>query len=194
MTPNIIGLYGPSRAGKDEVARILVQDFGYEKRAQADAIRKLLLGLNPLIKDNEGTVWRMEDLFKYCGYNWDNVKAESYEATEYMIRLGQSARNVLGLDVWLNTAFPHIGCDIKVVISDIRQANEYEAIKERGGEVWKIVRKGVEKRGMDGLLDHLHFDTIIHNNGTLIDLRGMVQSIIATNMRNTEVQGTGYGI
>lgn len=193
-TPQIIGLYGPSRAGKDSVAEILVDDFGYEQRAQAAAIRKILLGLDPVISDNKGTYFTMQHLFQAHNENWDEVKAASSESVDYMIRLGQTCRDVLGLDVWLNTAFPPIGSDKKVVISDIRQPNEYEAVKARGGEVWKIVRPGVEKRGMDGLLDHLHFDAVLFNNGTLSDLRGMVQANIATNMNNKSVKGTGYGV
>lgn len=193
MTPQIIGLYGPSRAGKDSVAEILVDDFGYEQRAQAAAIRKILLGLDPVISDNNGVFRTMQHLFQAHNEDWDQVKAASSESVDYMIRLGQTCRDVLGIDVWLNTAFPPIGSDTKVVISDIRQPNEYDAVKARGGEVWKIIRPGVEKRGMDGLLDHLHFDAVLYNNGTLSDLRGMVQANIATNMRDKEVKGTGYG-
>lgn len=202
-TPQIIGLYGPSRAGKDETAAILVSDFGYEQRAQAAAIRKILLGLDPVISDNKGTFYTMQHLFQAHNENWDDVKAASSESVDYMIRLGQTCRDVLGIDVWLNTAFPPIckcpglittKCTcVKVVISDIRQINEYEAVKARGGEVWKIIRPGVEKRGMDGLLDHLHFDVTLYNNGTLSDLRGMVQANIVTNMNNKAVKGTGYG-
>lgn len=193
MELKLLGLYGPSRAGKDECAKILVQDFGFEQRAQAAAIRKILLGLNPAIKDNGGVVWELQDLFDNCHGDWNAVKACSSESTDYMINLGQTCRDVLGIDVWMNTAFPPVGSDTKIVISDIRQPNEYEAVKARGGEVWKILRKGVEKRGMDGLLDHLEFDAIIHNNGTLVDLRGMVQGVIATNIRNSEIKGRGYG-
>lgn len=193
MELKLIGLYGPSRSGKDEVAKVLVADFGFEQRAQAAAIRTILLELNPLIKDNDGVLYTMQELFEACKNDWDRVKAASHDSTDYMIRLGQSARDTLHKDVWLNTAFPPIGSDKKIVISDIRQPNEYEAVKARDGEVWKIIRKGVEKRDMDGLLDHLEFDAVIHNNGTLLDLRGMVQGVIATNMRNAEVKGRGYG-
>lgn len=183
-TPQIIGLYGDSRAGKDETAAVLVSDFGYEKRAQAAAIRRILLDLNPLILDDEENLHYMKDLFLRCGDNWDNVKAVSKDSTDYMIRLGQSARDNLGINVWLETAFPPLGSSKKVVISDIRQPNEYEAVKARGGEVWRITRPGTARRGMDGLLDHLPFDAHLHNIGSLVDLRGLVQASIATNMDN----------
>lgn len=184
--PQIVGLYGESRAGKDETAAILIDAFEYEQRAQAAAIREILLGLNPLIVTNDGDIISMQKLFNQCGHNWDNVKAHSRESTDYMIRLGQTCRDVLGINVWLNTAFPPIESTVKVVISDIRQVNEYEAVKERGGEIWKITRPGTEKRDMDGLLDHLTFDAHIHNDGTLEDLRGFVVAQITKEQRGTE--------
>lgn len=190
---HLIGLYGPSRAGKDETARILIEDFGFEQRAQAAAIRKILLGLNPIITDNDGESWYLQDLFKAYGSDWDEVKAVCRESVDYMIQLGQSCRDVIGLDVWLNTAIPPIGSTQKIVISDVRQPNEYAAIRERGGHVWKITRPGVEFRGMDGLLEDRHFDAVINNCGSLADLRGIIQATIATTLRNEEVRSTGYG-
>lgn len=196
MELRLIGLYGPSRAGKDETARILVEDFGFEQRAQAGAIREILLGLNPIIKDNNGELHFMQDLFEICGRNWDTVKATSRDSVDYMIRLGQTCRNVIGLDVWLNTALPsfeELDKGLKVVISDVRQPNEYDAIKALGGQVWKIHRPGVEFRAMDGLLEGREFDARIFNNGSLVDLRGSVQATISTDIGNRAVKGKGYG-
>lgn len=189
----LIGLYGPSRAGKDSVAQILVDDFGYEQRAQAAAIRKILLGLNAPVKLNDGTYRTMRELYDYCGGDWDKVKAESKDSVDQMIALGQTCRDVIGLDVWLNTALPPANSTAKIVISDVRQPNEYAAIRERGGKLWKIIRPGVEMRGMDGLLDTEHFDATLHNRGSLVDLRGMVQATIASMYEFDRVKGKGYG-
>lgn len=188
----LIGLYGPSRAGKDSVAQILVDDFGYEQRAQAAAIRKILLGLDPIVEKDNGQLIGMKELFEECGENWDRVKAVSRESVDYMIRLGQTCREVIGLDVWLNTAIPADSKE-KIVISDVRQPNEYEAIKERGGKLWKIVRAGVEMRGMDGILDDRNFDATLYNHGSLLDLRGMVQATIASMYEFDRIKGRGYG-
>ncbi len=194
MELGLLALTGDSRVGKDETAKILVKDFGFEQRAMADGIREILLGLNPIIKDNGGVVWELLDLFDNCHGNWDTIKAQSSESVQYMINLGQSCRNVLGETCWLDKVLPSDADTQKIVISDCRQVNEYEAIKARGGQVWKITRPNVKiKRGMDGLLDGLEFDHIIDNRGSLEDLRGIVQATIATDMRNSEVK-RGYGI
>lgn len=193
MELKLIGLYGPSRAGKDSVATVLWQDFGFQQKAMADGIREILLGLNPMIEDNEGNVHSMQGLWHDCYKDWDIVKARSKESVDYMIRLGQTCRDVLGETVWLDRVLS--GKEIKdpICISDVRQENEYWAIKERGGVVWRVSRPGTEKRGMDGLLDHLEFDAHIQNRGSLMDLRGIVQAVIAADFEKRRVIGKGYG-
>lgn len=182
MDLKLLGLCGNSRAGKDACARILQEDFGFKQKAMAEGIREILLGLNPCIKDNGGVVWELLDLVDQCHGDWDLIKARSSESVDYMIRLGQTCRDVLGNTVWLDRVLPPIDSDEKICISDVRQPNEYHAIKERGGQVWKITRLGSQKRGMDGLLDGLEFDAHIDNRGSLMDLRGMVAATISDNI------------
>lgn len=179
MDLKLIGLYGPSRSGKDSVAAILTKDFGFEQRAMAGGIREILLGLNPIIKDNGGVVWELLDLYDQCHGDWDLVKARSSESVDLMIRLGETCRDVLGETVWLDRVLPDGLIEESICISDIRQPNEYTAVKSRGGQIWKVTRPGTKKRGMDGRLDHLEFDAVIDNRGSLTDLRGIVQATIA---------------
>lgn len=193
MELKLIGLYGPSRSGKDSVAAVLRDDFGFQQKAMAEGIRDILVGLNPAIRDNEGVVWNLVDLLKYCGYNWDEVKAQSRESVDYMIRLGQTCRDVLGETVWLDRVLPPGDNNLgSICISDIRQPNEYNELKDRGGQIWKVSRPGTEKRGMDGLLDHLDFDAHIINRGSLSDLRGIVAATISADITKRE-QRRGYG-
>lgn len=194
MELKLIGLYGPSRAGKDSVAAVLQNDFGFQQKAMAAGIREILLGLNPIIRDNDGVIWNLLDLFDDCNGDWDLIKAKSTDSVDYMIRLGQTCRNVLGETVWLDRVLPP-GKELSesICISDVRQPNEYYAIKERGGVIWRIFRPGTAQRGMDGLLDGYNFDAHIHNNGTLEDIRGIVQATISTDFEMRRVKGTGYG-
>lgn len=208
---SLVGLYGNSRSGKDSVAEILVNDFGYQQRAMAGRIREILLDLDPQVKCDNGDIMCLKELFEQSKQDWNVVKAASKETTDLMIRLGQSCRDVLGKGVWLDSVMPGpCSCkkvklnngDIvpgectcaKIVISDVRQVNEYRAIKERGGVIWKITRPASsEKRGMDGLLDHLDFDAHLHNRGSLVDLRGMVQGTLVSLSNTQAVKGKDYG-
>lgn len=181
MELKLIGLYGPSRAGKDSVAAVLRDDFGFTQKSMADGIREILLGLDPLIQKNDGDICHMKTLLWECENDWDKVKAVSFDSVDYMIRLGQTCRDTLGETVWLDRVLPDGEIKESICISDVRQPNEYTAIKRRGGVVWKITRPGTEKRGMDGLLDHLEFDAHIINRGSLSDLRGIVQATITAD-------------
>lgn len=183
-TLHLIGLHGPSRAGKDTTARILQEDFGFEQRAMADAIREILLKLNPLVQDDTGSIYPLTFFVDHqCDGDWDAVKRLSRESTEYMIRLGQACRDILGERVWLDRVLPATTSSTKIVISDCRQPNEYRAIKERGGQIWRISRPGAEIRGMDNLLQGLDFDFHIENRGSLGDLRGQVQAAVMRGMQ-----------
>ena len=186
----LIGLYGPSRSGKDSIAKFLVQDFGFTQRNMADTIRNILLDMNPFLQDSGGEFWRLQDLFKYCGHNWDEIKAQSTDSVDLMIGLGQACRDHLDYDIWLNTVLkdrPNRLC-----IADVRQPNEYHAIKARGGLIWKVVRPGTEKRGMDGLLDGYDFDVFIENRGPLSDLRGQVQATISSYIHGMYIQKNDF--
>lgn len=173
----LIGLYSNgSRAGKDSIARTLVVDYGFQQRNMANAIRQILLDLNPLIIDSGGSTWFLQDLYKYCGGNWDEIKAEAPQSVDYMISLGQSCRDNLAEDIWLNTVIRNR--PLRLVIADVRQPNEYHAIKARGGQVWKVTRPSSEKRGMDGLLEGYDFDVELINDGTLDELEFKVHTVM----------------
>lgn len=174
----LIGLHGKSRSGKDSVAGVLVRKYGFTQVALATAIRELLLKLNPMLEDDNGNLHSMQGLWHDNLKDWDMIKAESRESVELMIRLGQGARDIIGEDVWLSAAFPgmmYFHSDGNVVVSDVRQPNEVEFIRRKGGELWYIERPELtESRGMDGLLKGVQFDEIILNNGTLADLEETV--------------------
>lgn len=193
MELKLIGLHGKSRAGKDETARILERDFGFKQKAMADGIREILLGLNPIIKDNGGVVWELLDLVDQCHGDWDLIKARSSESVDLMIRLGQTCRDILGEEVWLERVLPSGEINESICISDVRQPNEYHAIKARGGQVWRVTSPFEQKRGMDSLLEGLEFDAIIDNRGSLVDLRGIVAAVISNDITRREYR-KNYGI
>jgi hypothetical protein len=175
----IIGLYGESRAGKDSVAKILVNQHRYEWRSFAGNLRQILLQINPWLINNDSQV-RYADAVR--NYGLDYVKKNYPESVEYMISLGQSVRDIIGEDSWVDTILPKQG-ELRykdLVISDVRQPNEYDRIKDYDGQVWKIVRRGTVARGMDNLLEYREFDATLYNNGTHIDLINMVDECIAS--------------
>ena len=165
----IVGLYGDSRAGKDTVARIMVEEFGAEWRSFAAPLRQILLNVNPYLRNEPGThPTYLADEVEQHGWDW--VKKNYPESVDWMIQLGQSVRDLIHVDAWiwsvLTDPLPRF-----MVISDVRQPNEYDAIRHAGGEVWRVIRPGTTRRGMDGLLDDRYFPVTLHNNTNRDDLR-----------------------
>lgn len=171
----LIGLYGPSRAGKDSVARCLVSNQGFEQRNLANPIRVVLANMDPTYLDQFGDPYSLSYLLQY--HDWDFIKKHFPDSVDHMIALGQSMRDI-DQNIWLNACVGRPYTDL--VIADVRQPNEYNYIVSRGGEVWKIVsdRTEVQVRGMDGLLDGYHFEYTIDNSGTIEELETIVNNIM----------------
>src|SRR5690348_9696548 len=102
----LIGLNGVSRSGKDSVAGILVRKYGFEQIALATKIREILLDLDPLVEDSNHDIVPLSEIYDDCRGNWDLIKAESFDSVELMIALGQSLRDRLDENVWINAALP----------------------------------------------------------------------------------------
>jgi len=163
----LIGLYGDSRCGKDTVAATL-KEYGFEQRALADPIRDILLKMDPIVFVNQYGSPILLSSALGIEKDWDFIKKRHPHVVDWMIALGQGVREHVSPDAWVQACLrkPYS----RLVISDVRHPNEAVAVKQAGGEVWKITRPGTTPRGMDRLLDHFEFDATIDNNGTLSEL------------------------
>jgi hypothetical protein len=178
----IIGLSGYSRSGKDEVAKILVEEYGFTRVAFADKIRELLYEMNPIVD----THYRLQSLVD--AYGWDEVKRRP-QVREMLQDLGVGARTLFENNFWINQALnPHIydhpivGVNKNIVITDVRFTNEADIINALGGQVWRIKRPGVEAVNghvSEHDLDGYKVKMILKNEGTLDDLRELVRRRMA---------------
>jgi hypothetical protein len=169
----IIGLSGYARSGKDEVAKILVEDYGYKRVAFADKIRDLLLETNPQVKDG----FRVESVVG--AYGWDQAKVLFPEIRNLLQRLGVGARNIFGDEFWIGQVFQSMDTTSNYVITDVRFENEAMMLKLMGGQLWRIKRPGVEpvnNHVSESDLDGYKVDKILKNEGTLEELRTLVRS------------------
>ena len=179
----IIGLSGYARSGKDEAAKVLVEEFGFIRVAFADKLRDFLYALNPIVEVEwrpttvpRAEYWCVQDVVNLHG--WDGYKATRFgpEIRRLLQRLGTEAgRNTMWDTIWIDAAFANLPEDAKVVVTDARFPNEAEAIKERGGNIVRVTRNGVGPAVQaDGTihpsetsLDDWAFDYHIWNNFSL---------------------------
>lgn len=177
----IIGLSGYARSGKDEAAKILVEEFGFTRVAFADKLREVLYQLNPLVISDKGqnfarVQWIVDN------FGWDGYKKSIYsdDMRQLLQRLGTEAgRQTLWDSIWIDAAFASATENSKVVVTDCRFPNEAQAIKDRGGEVWRIERLGVgpaNSHPSETSLDNWKFDAWLGNDGTLEEYRETVRA------------------
>lgn len=190
----IIGISGYARTGKDTIADILTEEFGFERLAFTDKLRECVYALNPMIgfwKDNglPDEYYPTEIRTKYLQdvidqYGWDGVKSTYWgpEVRRLLQRFGtEVGRNILGQNVWVDATFAVTDVTKNYIITDCRFGNEALGILEKGGKMWRVNRPGVgpvNDHISEIGLDDFPFDATINNDGSLTDLRESVRMLI----------------
>lgn len=183
----IIGVSGYARTGKDEIAKVLVEEFGFIRMAFADKLRESVYALNPIVSIGvyEDYHWNMEknvylqDVID--GYGWDGVKETVYgpEVRRLLQRFGtEVGRNLLGENIWVDATFNVMDTTKNYVITDCRFINEAQGIISKDGKMWRVNRPGVgpvNDHVSEIGLDDFPFDSVIYNDGSLTDLRKSVR-------------------
>ena len=171
----IIGLSGYARSGKDEVANILVKNFGFKRVAFADPIRSFLSCVNPILANGK----RVNEMVREFG--WGITKAQD-ETRRLLQEVGVIGREMFGEDIWVKTAFKDINLYTEnVVVSDVRFKNEANFVMQDQGRLWRVIREGVgpvNNHISETDLDGAYFNAYIPNNGTLEELEAYVTRLI----------------
>lgn len=187
----IIALSGFARSGKDEAAKILVEEFGFTRVAFADKLRDVLYQLDPIVAvveyENENknlpVPWTYSQPYQTVQsvineYGWDGYKETVYgnEIRRLLQRLGTEAgRQTLWDTIWIDAALTGLPEDARVVVSDARFFNEFDAVRERGGTVWRIERAGNGPANNHAsemeAIDYPHFEAVLQNDGTLEEFK-----------------------
>ena len=163
----IIGLSGYARSGKDSVAQLLCLNYAFNRVSFADPIREAIITLNPKLDSITHVSHRVSD------YGWDVAKQDP-EIRRLLQFMGtEVGRKMFGENIWIDMAFKQAEQYQRVVIADVRFPNEADAIKQRGGNVWRINRhglNGINHHASEHAMDNYMFDHVIYNDGSLEEL------------------------
>jgi hypothetical protein len=174
----IIGLTGYAQSGKDTLANILVEKFGFTRVAFADPIRDLLYEMNPSVKDGGYRVRGVVD-----GYGWEIAKTTFPEVRNLLQNLGVGARKTFGESFWVQQALRKVHFEGNFVITDVRFSNEADAIRKYdNSQIWRVKRPGVGAVNLhesETQMDSYKVDQIFLNSGTVEDL----EVLLTTRMR-----------
>lgn len=176
----IIGLTGYAQSGKDTVAKILVENYGYTRVAFADKIREFLYETNPMYDSIAG-----EPLFVKAKVDRDGweVAKQSPHIRRLLQNSGVAARKVFGDSFWVHEAMKSMlndpRPDMNYVITDVRFLNEADMIRANDGQIWRIKRIGVDAVNAhvsESQMDDYPVDQIFTNNTSIEDLELMVKT------------------
>jgi dephospho-CoA kinase len=180
MTLPNIAILGRLRSGKDTVGDYLASKYGYTQFAFADEMKADFHRRYPEIP---------RDPKPRAGYQFH----------------GQFMREHYGENVWVDACFDNIaysrncpvsGTDGPVVITDVRQESEYEALAARSYVIIRVtapdglrIERAVNSgdtfayadlaHGTETALDEYAADYTVTNNGSLAELYAAVDEIIA---------------
>lgn len=173
--PHVIGLSGYARSGKDTVAGVLRDLYGFKRVAFADNLKQFTRAIDPIVFMQDKDPVRADEWVRGVG---DTDAKNHPEYRRLLQEVGTKARIFFGEDIWVRSVMKNLEPEIYYAISDVRFKNEANAIREIGGQVWRIQRPGVGPTNdhvSEHDLDHYDFDYVIQNDGTVTDLEGDVQ-------------------
>lgn len=169
----LIGLAGQARTGKDTAAGFLVER-GWTRYAFADEVKAMALDIDPLIGADalygHQHLAALVDLF-----GWESAKTRP-EVRRFLQRLGTEGIRTRDPDFWVRATMTRATrSDSAAVITDVRFANEADAIRTAGGTVILVERPGLPAlAGPNGrhASEHIDFpvDLVLVNDGNLAQL------------------------
>lgn len=184
--PRIIGVTGYARSGKDTIYYAIrrLHPGPVVRVAIADTLKVLAartLGVTASLDE----VREWTDLLKTEGTEIvvradDGRTMTRLTGRKLLQNLSNAGRDLFGDDFWLD----HTNFDIDaavLVVPRLSFDNEALAIREMGGEVWRVVRGGVgainDDRTETPISDHL-LDRTIENHGSVEDLDRQIEMIL----------------
>jgi dephospho-CoA kinase len=184
----LIGLAGKKRSGKDTVAGQLLAQYGVQRLAFADRLRRVLYGVNPIVSQYQYatggaktiTVQSMVD-----SIGWESAKRNP-EVRRLLQEIGTVYRTEVDMDAWVRPVIAEAEVlrrkGVPVVITDVRFPNEVEAVRAAGGLLVRIERQSVQldetsQHISETALDETPADHVIHNDGSFDDLADAVNEL-----------------
>lgn len=164
----LVGISGKMRSGKDTVANYIVEKYGFEHL-------KFSKGINEV----------------YNKYNY--IEDNGVKNRQALQDIGQFLRKAIGEDVWVNYTLKGYNPEVNTVISDVRQDNEFIALRERGALIILVTTSpNIQKERLIQLREsadeHMNHETElisesladvhIVNDGSLEELYQKIDDII----------------
>ena len=174
-----IGMSGYARSGKDTVADILHEEYGFGRVTLAAPLKEMVYTLNPWVDIDFDCHVRYQDFVDDLGLH----EAKNHPEVRRLLQVYGTdvMRRQFGEDVWVDLAYSGKDPADHWVVTDCRFKNEANGIRNHGGFVVRVERPGVEPPNLHpsevDLLDY-DFDFYLDNSGTLEELEASVHRMM----------------
>lgn len=186
----LIALCGAAGAGKDTLADMLparklaFADALYAEAADAWGVREedLRIRATKEVPSVMLAIVSCKD-FEFCGFKVHEGWSEPRSPRQILqwwgdYRRAQDPHYFVKATL---RAMPPVCLDSTLVITDCRFPNEVAMVRQLGGEIWQVVRPGVNAGGTGHASDtdgsQFNPDRVILNDGTLEDLRAKLEGL-----------------
>lgn len=173
----LVGLCGAAGSGKDEVANRLALTLGLRKLAFADPLYDAVAAIT-----GKPVEWLKDRRNKESVIPWVGKSPR-----ELLQLLGtEFGREMICDDIWVRRAMRAAdeAGEPGVVITDVRFDNEAIAIRDKGGVILEVVRRGARclaettaKHSSEAGISREHVLAVICNYGTLAELGASVDAV-----------------
>jgi len=153
---NLIGITGLKTSGKDTTFEAIERITGdATRRAFADNLKALGAKALGLRFDDMDILKERGELAIGDSQGWNSP----ITGRQYLQNLGVGAREVFGVGFWVDQVLPLDNFRLEEiwtendrlptwgVVTDVRFPNEAQRVLDLGGQVWEVVRPGLESDG-----------------------------------------------
>jgi hypothetical protein len=190
----LIGITGLAGSGKSEVARVLMDEFGFARVKFADPLKNMA---RALIREVGHTA---EDVERYVEGDLKECEVDGLGITARWLM--QSLGTEWGRDTIRSTFWTDIFREKasalhprNVLADDMRFENEVQAVRNLAGITWRVERPGIVARDhpSERFVAELEVDATIYNSGTLDDLRLNVVYLVQQAMATDRIHESWVG-
>lgn len=169
----LIAMTGQKRSGKDTVAAIFAEEWGYEKIMFAGTLKGMIkyLLMSAGLTDEEAEA-------RINGSEADKEEALAIlqgQSTRFaMQRLGTEWRNFFGPNLWTDIVKSKVDLTARPILTDMRFLHEADYVDEQQGVKIRVIRagqpKGADLHVSETEMEKIIVDFTIFNHGSLEDL------------------------
>ncbi len=180
-----VGICGLARHGKDTIANVLVEEFGFTKLAFADRLKQIALAIDPFVRTGG------DENFKYLSQvvndlGWERAKSIE-DVRRILQRIGTEAgRQLISDSLWVDLLEKEASKHDLVVVPDVRFPNEAQKLLELKAIMIHVTNPNIQHNGVgtqhaseqfsEQLKAHCHY--LILNEGSISELHSKIRSIV----------------